>query len=107
MNVHHEEVDFSRLAFITSQFSYCPLVWMYHNRKMNNKINNLHERALRMKFSEKKHDIKHYRNSSGFEIRYIKTVHCGSETIPYLGPKMWDLVPQKIDDSENINIFKS
>ena len=23
-------------AFITSQFSYCPLVWMFHSRKSNN-----------------------------------------------------------------------
>ena len=33
-------------AFVTSQFQYCPLVWMFHSRKMNNKINRLHERAL-------------------------------------------------------------
>ena len=26
-------------AFITSHFSYCPLVWMFHNREINNKIN--------------------------------------------------------------------
>ena len=35
-------------AFVTSQFQYCPLVWMFHSRKMNNKINRLHERALRI-----------------------------------------------------------
>ena len=32
-----------------SQFGYCPLVWMYHSRGLNNKINNIHERALRIK----------------------------------------------------------
>ena len=26
-------------AFITSQFSYCPLIWMFHSRNLNNKIN--------------------------------------------------------------------
>ena len=31
-------------AFIESQFSYCPLIWMFHSRKLNNKINQLHER---------------------------------------------------------------
>ena len=35
-------------SFIESQFSYCPLVSMFCSRKMNNKINRLHERALRM-----------------------------------------------------------
>ena len=35
-------------AFITFQFSYCPLIWMIHSRNLNNKINRLHERALRL-----------------------------------------------------------
>ena len=35
-------------AFIVSQFRYCSLIWMFHNRTMNNKINRLHERALRI-----------------------------------------------------------
>ena len=35
-------------AFITSQFSYCPLIWMFHSRNLNNKINRIHEGALRL-----------------------------------------------------------
>ena len=35
-------------AFVTSQFSYCPLVWVFHGRTMNNRINTLHEKALRL-----------------------------------------------------------
>ena len=35
-------------TFITSQFNYAPLTWMFHNRTLNNKINKLHERALRI-----------------------------------------------------------
>ena len=35
-------------AFITSQFSYCRLIWMFHSRNLNNKINLIHERALRL-----------------------------------------------------------
>ena len=34
-------------AFITSQSSYCPLVWMSHSGTMNNRINKIHEKALR------------------------------------------------------------
>ena len=30
-------------AFIISQFSYCPLVWMFHTKQLNNRINSLHE----------------------------------------------------------------
>ena len=34
-------------ALIFSQLGYCPLEWMFHSRKLNNRINNIHERALR------------------------------------------------------------
>ena len=34
--------------FVESQFKYCPIVWMFHSRRTNNKINRLHERALRI-----------------------------------------------------------
>ena len=39
-------------AFITSQFGYCPLVWMFHSRKLNNRINKIHERALRIVYND-------------------------------------------------------
>ena len=39
-------------TFIESQFSYCPLVWMFCSRKMNNKINHIHERALRLIYQD-------------------------------------------------------
>ena len=32
-------------AFFKSQFSNCPLVWMFHSRTLNNRINHLHERS--------------------------------------------------------------
>ena len=40
-------------AFFTSQFSYCPLVWMCHSRVNNNKINRLHERCLQIVYNDK------------------------------------------------------
>ena len=39
-------------TFIESQFNYCPLLWMFHNRTLNNKINKLHERALRIVYKD-------------------------------------------------------
>ena len=39
-------------AFIESHFAYCPLTWMFHNRKLNNRINRLHERALRLVYKD-------------------------------------------------------
>ena len=35
-------------ACIESQFAYCPLVWMFCSRRSNNRINHLHEQALRI-----------------------------------------------------------
>ena len=28
------------------EISYCPLIWMFHSRRLNNKINSTHEKAL-------------------------------------------------------------
>ena len=39
-------------SFIESQFSYCPLVWMFHSRTLNNRINKLHERGLRLVYND-------------------------------------------------------
>ena len=40
-------------CFFTSQFNYCPFVWMYHSRTMNNKINHFHEKCLLIVYSDK------------------------------------------------------
>ena len=41
-------------AFFESQFGYCPLIWMFHSRTLNNRINRLHERALRITYKDPK-----------------------------------------------------
>ena len=38
-------------AFFNAQFSYCPLTWMFHSRKLNNKINKSRERCLRIVYN--------------------------------------------------------
>ena len=39
-------------AFITSQFFYCRFVWMFHSRTLNNQINKIHEKALRLVYKD-------------------------------------------------------
>ena len=39
-------------ANIISPFGHCPLAWMFHSRGINNKMNSLHERALRITYSD-------------------------------------------------------
>ena len=51
-------------AFITSQFGYCPLIWMCHNRNAQKQINRIHERALRIVYND---------NNSSFEDLLTKS----------------------------------
>ena len=39
-------------SFITSDSPYCPIVWMFHSRKLNERINHIHERALRIVYKD-------------------------------------------------------
>ena len=40
-------------AFIESQFSHCPLVWMFcFSRKLNKRMNHIHERGLRIVYED-------------------------------------------------------
>ena len=40
-------------GFFNAQFGYCPTIWMFHSRSLNNKINRLHERCFRMIYNNK------------------------------------------------------
>ena len=39
-------------AFVSSQFNYCPLLWMCHSRVLHTQINRIHERALRIVYKD-------------------------------------------------------
>ena len=39
-------------ALVGSQFKYCLIVWVFHSRRTNNKINRLPERALRIVYDD-------------------------------------------------------
>ena len=38
-------------SVIKSQFTYCPLIWMF-TAHLNNELNNIHERALRLIYND-------------------------------------------------------
>ena len=40
-------------VFVDLQLGYCPLIRMFHNRTLNNRINRIHERALRIVYRDK------------------------------------------------------
>ena len=64
-------------AFFSSQFGYCPLVWMFHNRIFYNKINTKgclekFTKIFAELFSEDKSFNIHYRNVQKLAIEIYK-----------------------------------
>ena len=100
-------------SFILSQFGYCPLVWMFHCRKLNNRINNIHEKALRIVYQDSHSSFDSLlkkENSFTIHKRNIQTLAIELYKVAYgISPKIMRLVfPTK----ENVhypweNIFKT
>ena len=42
---------------IKSQFNFCPLVWMFCSRKLNNMVNKAQERALRLTYKDNENNF--------------------------------------------------
>ena len=139
-------------AYFMSQFGYCPLVWMNHSRSLNNRINTLHERALRLVYNDFRASFSellqrdnsvtvHQKNlqalaiemfkvknnlapeimnnvfeikEKSYNLRYncdftrrnVKTVKYGSESLSFLGPQIWNLVPKEIRNLQSLENFK-
>ena len=139
-------------AFINSQFGYCPLVWMFHSRTLNNRINKIHERALCMVYNDNistfdellSRDksvnihirniqtlaIERYKVGNGlspaimthifplketslyslkiiFKTSNVCTTSFGIESLRYLLPKIWDIIPTELKSVTSLNIFKA
>ena len=47
-----EQLKLLMKTFVMSQFSYCWPIWMFYDRNLNNKINRIHERALRIAYKD-------------------------------------------------------
>ena len=47
------------------------------------------------------------RHSLFFSIPYVKNVCHESESLPNLGPRIWDLVPDTLKELDDVNSFKT
>ena len=141
-------------AFFNSQFSYCPLILMFHSRLINNEINRLHERYLRIVYSDNQYSFEELlekdntvsvhqrnlqflatelykvlnglspdlmkdvfplnddssystRNKRTFKSRNVKTIRCGTDSLAYLAPKIWELVPKEMKNLESLTAIKT
>ena len=129
------------------------LIWMFHSRTLNNKINRSHEKALRIVYGDCKskfdelletdssfsiHDRKiqtlaieifkflnglspqimnevfqvksptpyHLRDKNELYSRDPKTVAHGTESVSFMAPETWSVVPQELKNCQSLYSFK-
>ena len=139
-------------SFIESQFNYCPLVWMFCGRMANTRINNIHERALRLVYNDEESSFEellikdnsvtiHQRNirllavevfkirnnistesmcslleprnltynlrsQTDFSRENVNNTSYGIKSMSFLGPKIWNILPQELKTSRDLTDFK-
>ena len=60
--------------FFMSHFSYCPLIWMCHNRTKNSKIDRIHEGCFHLIYIDKKHLLRISHIRINLSLYTIKTL---------------------------------
>ena len=139
MNIHKRRI--TRKAFIASEFGYFPLVWMFHSRKLNSRVNKLHEKVIRIAYQDYtssftellekdnsttihnriiqllaaelfkvknglstpfmneifvENEQHYYDFKTEFKINNVKKVYNRTEILTFLGPRIWEIVPDYI-----------
>ena len=62
--------------FITSHFSHYPLVWMFHSRRLNNRIDHIHERALKIIYQDYNSSFKELLRKDKTKINKNVLIEC-------------------------------
>ena len=140
-------------SFVHCHFSYAPLAWMFHSRKINNKINRVQERALHFLYNDENSSFEdllkkdggfmvHERNiqilltemfkaknkiephllqgifeannyqgptlrhSKYFSRPNVNTVKYGEKSLQNLGVRLWDQLPNDVQELGNLSKFK-
>ena len=52
MFMDRDEIVVMMNMFLMSQFSYCPWIWIFHDRLIHNKVFKIHERTLRIAYKD-------------------------------------------------------
>ena len=86
-------------SFTISQFNYSPIVCMCHGRGLNNKINNMHERALRIVYQDK---------NSFFEtlLKRDKSTSIHIKKLQYLATELFKVNVFSPENVEEIFVFQ-
>ena len=72
-------------AFIHSQFSNCPLVWMCHSRTIHSLINNIHERSLRIVYNDNISSFTQLLERSGSVSIHHRNLQALDMVLPHYG----------------------
>ena len=67
----------------------------------------IYQQKFCLTFLHKGHKITSLRNASDFQIPFVRTVYHETESISYLGPKIWDIVPAEMKNAISLNSFKA
>ena len=62
--------------FITSHFSHYPLVWMFHSRRLNNRIDHIHERTLKIIYQDYNSSFKELLRKDETKINKNVLIEC-------------------------------
>ena len=55
---------------------------------------------------DKQNNVYDIQNPSEFVRQNVRSVFYGTESISFLGPKIWDIVPSELKQLETVNVFK-
>ena len=140
MNMQKKTISIK--SFVTSQFGHCPLIWIFHGRRLNNEINSIRERDLRITYQDHistfqellnkdnsvsihhrslqilaieifkihsglspdilrktfvpKISSSNLRRNNTFQRRQVHSAYHSTESLSFLGSKIWDLVPMEL-----------
>ena len=132
----HDQKRLLLNSIIKSQFSYCPLIWMFCSRSLNDHVSTFQdileitkEKTIHQNNLEclAKEIFKFFNglslaimngafmirnnnyNLRKFQCLYSankRTVKSGTVTITYRGPQIWNLVSEKTKNASSFDIFK-
>ena len=86
-------------TFTESQFGYWPLVWMFHSRTVNKKIDHLHEMSLQIFYKD-------YISSFEDLLKRDKSVTIHHRNIQSLAKELFKVM-QNLSSSVLCNIFQT
>ena len=69
--------------------------------------NNLSPLLMHEIFPDRHYNGPNLRSQTEFELPHVNSVKNGRETLRFIGPKVWNIIPDSIKNSKSLSIFKN